>query len=164
MIKRSDDAWGFSLIEVIVAMFILGLLAIALLPSLWQGIQFSSEQSSVATATRHLNGLVEEARANPSCGRTIPRPVGAPTTVPPDVPAIPNVAAFAPTSAAWNGISFSDGRGSSFSVVARGAAASNGVRAAYVCVPNAITEFQLSALDSTGETVALVTAKILMGP
>ena len=59
---------GFSLVEVIIAMLILGIIAMALLPALWQGIRFSSQQSATATATRHLNALIEEARAAPTCG------------------------------------------------------------------------------------------------
>lgn len=49
-------------------MFLLALVAVALLPALWQGIRYSSQQSAVATATRQLNSLVEQARQTPSCG------------------------------------------------------------------------------------------------
>jgi prepilin-type N-terminal cleavage/methylation domain-containing protein len=58
---------GFGLIEVIVAMLLLAIIAIAILPALWQGIQYSAGQSSTATATRHLNALIEEARDAQSC-------------------------------------------------------------------------------------------------
>jgi type II secretory pathway pseudopilin PulG len=68
MSDRGGGAAGFSLVEVVLAMLLLGLIAVALLPALWQGIQLSSEQSTVATATRQLNGLIEEARDSPSCG------------------------------------------------------------------------------------------------
>jgi prepilin-type N-terminal cleavage/methylation domain-containing protein len=63
-----SESDGFSLVEVVIAMLILGVIAIALLPPLWQGIRLSGEQSTVATATRQLNALVEEARDSPSCG------------------------------------------------------------------------------------------------
>ena len=43
------------------------MVAVALLPALWQGIQYSSQQSAVATATRELNSLVEQARDVPTC-------------------------------------------------------------------------------------------------
>lgn len=67
--ERNDPVdRGFSLVEVIVAMFLLGVIALALLPALIQGIRFSSEQSSVATATRQLNSLIEDVRQTPSCG------------------------------------------------------------------------------------------------
>ena len=48
-------------------MLLLVIVAVALLPALFQGIRLSAEQSAVATATRHLNALVEEARESPSC-------------------------------------------------------------------------------------------------
>lgn len=63
--SRGND--GFSLVEVVIAMFLIGLIAVALLPALWQGISLSSQQSATATATRHLYALIEEARAAQSC-------------------------------------------------------------------------------------------------
>ena len=63
--RRESD--GFSLVEVIIAMLLIGLIAVALLPALWQGITLSSQQSATATATRHLYALVEDARAVPTC-------------------------------------------------------------------------------------------------
>ena len=67
MRDRSADAAGFSLVEMVIAMFLLGVIAVALLPALIQGIRLSTEQSSVATATRQLNSLIEVARQQPSC-------------------------------------------------------------------------------------------------
>ncbi|NLP85909.1 hypothetical protein HF576_18925 [Microbacterium sp. CFH 90308] len=55
------------MVEVIVSMLLLGVIAIAILPALWQGVVLSSQQSSTATATRHLNSLVEEVRETPDC-------------------------------------------------------------------------------------------------
>src|SRR5688572_18848722 len=63
----SEHDEGFSIVEVLIAMFLLAVVAIALLPALWQGVRFSSQQSAVATATRELNSLVEEARESPTC-------------------------------------------------------------------------------------------------
>lgn len=60
-----DD--GFGLVEVIIAMFLLAVIAVVILPAMWNGIRFSSQQSSVATATRQLNGLVEQARQGATC-------------------------------------------------------------------------------------------------
>ncbi|MGX5771328.1 type IV pilus modification PilV family protein [Microbacterium trichothecenolyticum] len=68
---RSPGAAGFSLIEVVIAMVILGFIAIALLPVLISGIRYSTEQAAVASATRELNGLIERARATPTCGTLI---------------------------------------------------------------------------------------------
>jgi Tfp pilus assembly protein PilV len=64
--RVSDD--GLGIVEIIIGMFLLAVIAVALLPTLWQGIIYSSQQSATATATRHLNALIEEARANPTCG------------------------------------------------------------------------------------------------
>lgn len=160
---RGADAAGFSLVEVVIAMFLLGIIAIAILPGLWQGIRYSSEQSAVATATRHLNSLIEEARDDPACGRTVPKSTGAPASVPADVPAIPNTSAFSTSNAAWNGVNFKDGKGAPYTVVAKGVL-SSGVRAAYACTPNAVTEIELTALDAAGKKVAVVSAKILTSP
>lgn len=160
---RGADAAGFSLVEVVIAMLLLGVIAIAILPTLWQGIQYSSEQSAVATATRHLNGLIEQARETPACGRTVPKSASAPTSVPADVPAVPNSAAFSSSNAPWNGVNFNDGKGAAYTVSAKGAL-SSGVRSAYACVPNAVTEIELKAIDASGRTVATVSAKILTGP
>ena len=50
MRERGIGAGGFSLIEVIIAMFLLGIIAIAILPVMWNGITFSSQQANTATA------------------------------------------------------------------------------------------------------------------
>lgn len=62
-----DSQAGFGLIEVVIAMLLLAIIAVSILPALWQGIQYSAGQSSTATATRQINALIEEARDNPSC-------------------------------------------------------------------------------------------------
>ena len=62
---ESDE--GFSIVELLIAMFLLAIVAVAILPALWQGLQYSTQQSAVATATRELNALVDEARATPTC-------------------------------------------------------------------------------------------------
>jgi prepilin-type N-terminal cleavage/methylation domain-containing protein len=67
MTRNADYDAGFSLVEVVIAMLILGLIAVALIPPLWQGVQLSSKQSIVATATRQINALVEQMREDPSC-------------------------------------------------------------------------------------------------
>lgn len=64
---RSADASGFSLVEVVIAMFLLGIIAVAILPALWQGVVLSSQQASTATATRYMNSIIDDARATPTC-------------------------------------------------------------------------------------------------
>jgi prepilin-type N-terminal cleavage/methylation domain-containing protein len=64
---RGADAAGFSLVEVVIAMFILGVIALALLPPLVNGLRFASEQAITATATRQVNALIEEARESHKC-------------------------------------------------------------------------------------------------
>lgn len=62
MRERGTEAAGFSLVEVVIAMFLLGIIAIAILPVMWNGITFSSQQANTATATRYLNSVVDQAR------------------------------------------------------------------------------------------------------
>ena len=57
---RADD--GFGLIEAIIAMVLLAVIALAVAPMLWNGIRYSSEQATVATATRQVNSIIEKAR------------------------------------------------------------------------------------------------------
>lgn len=59
---------GFGLVEVIVAIFILGLLAVALLPMIWTGLRIAVEQSTVATATQAVSSVIEDARTQASAG------------------------------------------------------------------------------------------------
>jgi len=68
MRDRSDAAAGFSLVEMIIAMFLLGIIAVAILPALWSGIVNASKQSATASATRQLNALVETARTRAASG------------------------------------------------------------------------------------------------
>lgn len=60
--RTPDSDEGFGLVELVVAMLLLLVIAIAILPALINGIRYSAEQSTVATATRHLNTMVEQLR------------------------------------------------------------------------------------------------------
>jgi Tfp pilus assembly protein PilE len=60
---KSDDK-GLGLVELVIATFILGLLALAFLPALWNGLRYSSTQAQTATATRYLYSIVEKGRAD----------------------------------------------------------------------------------------------------
>lgn len=61
---------GFGLVEVIVAIVILGLLAVAVLPMIWTGLRVATEQSTVATATQLVSGVIDEARSKAPAGCT----------------------------------------------------------------------------------------------
>jgi type II secretory pathway pseudopilin PulG len=67
MVAGRRDSAGFGLVEVVIATLLLGVIAVFLLPALWQGIIVASQQSSTASATRLLNSRIEEARAEQSC-------------------------------------------------------------------------------------------------
>lgn len=156
MSKSGPATSGFSLVEVIIAMFILGLIAVALLPALYNGIRYSSEQSAVATATRHLNALIEEMRDNPDCLRT--------TGPPANTPLVPNAAAFATAQAALNGVAFTDGKGSPIRVDAYAGTPVNPASTPnFTCTQGGLVDVYLRAVDASGNTIASVTAKIYMG-
>lgn len=53
---------GFGLIEIVISMFLLGLLAIAFLPLLITSMQTTVRNSTIATATQLVNQQMEEAR------------------------------------------------------------------------------------------------------
>ncbi|WP_349898774.1 type IV pilus modification PilV family protein [Parafrigoribacterium soli] len=79
----STDA-GFSLIEIVVSMFILALLAMALIPLLIQGMKASAASAAVASATQLVNSQLDMARSQAStCSGLQGAPsvaVGAPST------------------------------------------------------------------------------------
>ena len=68
MTERRESEEGLGIVEIIIGMFLLAIIAVAIIPALWQGLQYSSEQSATATAVRKLNSLVEGIRDNPTCG------------------------------------------------------------------------------------------------
>jgi prepilin-type N-terminal cleavage/methylation domain-containing protein len=65
------DESGFGLIEIVVAIFLLGLLAVAVLPILVQGLRLSATNSTLATATQLANQQIEQVRAQQSCGAIV---------------------------------------------------------------------------------------------
>ncbi|GAB3028516.1 hypothetical protein GCM10027052_00050 [Parafrigoribacterium mesophilum] len=58
---------GFGIIEVVVSMFLLGLLAAAFLPLLVQGLQKSATNATLVTATQLANDQIELARSATKC-------------------------------------------------------------------------------------------------
>ena len=80
--RPASDDTGFSLIEIVVSMFILGLLAIALIPLLIQGIKQSAQSAAVASATQLVNSQLDLVRSqSPTCSGVIGAP--SPTVGPP---------------------------------------------------------------------------------
>lgn len=150
---RDHDAYGFSLVEVVIAMLVLGLIAIALLPPLFNGLMYASEQSTIATATRHLNGLVEDARSLYTCGAT--NSGGAAR--------LPNPAAFAGGGSEASGTIFRAGNNEVLTVTANRIDPVSGVTSAYACTDNALITFRLTATDQSGDVVATVTASVFTG-
>jgi len=64
---QTDRAAGFGLVEVVVAMFLLAMLAVAFLPFLVQGVTRSAENGTLAAATQLANKEMENARARTTC-------------------------------------------------------------------------------------------------
>ena len=58
---------GFGLIEIVVSMFLLGLLVVSTLPILVQGLRMSATNSTLASATQLANQQIEQVRAKQSC-------------------------------------------------------------------------------------------------
>lgn len=65
--RKNPDDEGFGLVELVIALLLLTVIAVAILPALYNGIRYAASQSSAATATRQLNSLIEQARQVPSC-------------------------------------------------------------------------------------------------
>ncbi len=82
--RPASDETGFTLIEIVVSMFILALLAMALIPLLIQGLKTSAETAAVASATQLVNSQLDLVRSQPStCSGVLGAPsptVGPPST------------------------------------------------------------------------------------
>ena len=62
-----DDS-GFTLIEVVVAMFLLGIVALGLIPGLVGSLKVSAENTNIATASQLVNQQIDAARVGtPTC-------------------------------------------------------------------------------------------------
>jgi type II secretory pathway pseudopilin PulG len=74
---------GFGVIEIIVSMFLLALLAVAMLPLLMQSLVVASKNLTIAAATQVVGQQLEQLRANgSSCGAV----KGSVAATPPVVP------------------------------------------------------------------------------
>lgn len=67
-LKSRGSQSGFGTIEIVIAMFLLGLIAVSFLPLLVQTLQVSRTNVSVAAATQLANSQIEKVRAeSPTC-------------------------------------------------------------------------------------------------
>lgn len=64
--NHSDEA-GSSMVEVVVAMVLLGLIAMGMLPMFITGLRVSVQSAERVSAVSAVNAQVEKARANPTC-------------------------------------------------------------------------------------------------
>ncbi|MCI2957791.1 hypothetical protein MN032_08815 [Agromyces atrinae] len=77
---RGED--GFGVIEIVVAMFLIGLLAIFVLPLVMLAMQTSAKSASIGTATDIVNAELTEIRAAAtSCSTLAPFRTSAPAAV-----------------------------------------------------------------------------------
>jgi prepilin-type N-terminal cleavage/methylation domain-containing protein len=67
----SRDEAGFSLVEIVVSMFILAVLSLSLLPLLVQGVKLAAVNSTQASANRVVYDRIEQARATESCAAVL---------------------------------------------------------------------------------------------
>ena len=66
------DERGFSLIEIVVAIFLLAVVSVATLPLLVQGLKLSSTNATLATASQLANQQVELVRSQSLCSAIVP--------------------------------------------------------------------------------------------
>jgi prepilin-type N-terminal cleavage/methylation domain-containing protein len=78
---RSDTRdLGFSLIEIMVAMMLLAVLALAVLPTLVTGLRTAATNTTLATSTGLVNQQLEDARSRTTCGALAAPPFSATDT------------------------------------------------------------------------------------
>jgi type II secretory pathway pseudopilin PulG len=71
-VRRVEAEYGFGIAEVLVAMFILGLIAVAIIPILVQGLRLSVTNATIAAATQLANQQVEQVRGFTACSTIVP--------------------------------------------------------------------------------------------
>ncbi len=86
--RTRDTDEGFGIVEVVVAMFLLALIAIAILPTIIAALRLSSSNITLTTSTQLINQQLDEARelaptcaaltayANETIGRLVEDPRG----------------------------------------------------------------------------------------
>ncbi|WP_433862091.1 type IV pilus modification PilV family protein [Streptomyces sp. L7] len=69
--RSAADEGGFGIAEVLVAMFLLAVIAVAIIPILVQGLRLSVQNATVATATQLANQQIEQVRGATSCASVV---------------------------------------------------------------------------------------------
>jgi prepilin-type N-terminal cleavage/methylation domain-containing protein len=69
--RSINDEDGFTLIEVMISLFLLALIAAALLPVLVQGLKIAASNATLATATQLANEQIESMRAQKLCSSVV---------------------------------------------------------------------------------------------
>ena len=102
--RGSSSEDGLTLIEIVVAMFILALLSVAFLPLLVQGVKKSAQTATIATATQLANARMDSERAQAQAGTnctSLANPADLSTTDSRGIPLLvssPSVTATCPAS------------------------------------------------------------------
>ena len=73
--QGADD--GFGLISTVVGIFLLAIVAIALIPGLVSGLRQSQTNAIIGTATQLVNQQLEDAKSHPTCSSITPVSVDA---------------------------------------------------------------------------------------
>lgn len=144
MRRVSSDESGFTLVEIVVAVVILGLVAVAILPVLIIGLKVTADQSGVATANRQLSSLIDQVRGSsaPTCGT------------------LNDLVSLTP--------SFQDGRGRSYSVSGTVADSSSPTNSSadtanfVACKAGSTARMVLTVKSSSGATVTTANALIFI--
>lgn len=64
--RSADDDGGFTLIEIVVAMFLLAIVATGLIPSLLSSLKVSGQNTTIATASQLVGQQIDVARSGPA--------------------------------------------------------------------------------------------------
>lgn len=138
MRRATSDDSGFTLVEIVVSIVILGLLAVAILPALVIGLKVTADQSGRASVNRHLSTLVDQARS-----------YAAPTCV-----NLSDIALHSPD--------FYDGRNRRYTVSGSVVDSSSTAADPVACKPGSAARLELTMKTDAGQTVASVTALVFV--
>ncbi|MCU1523800.1 MAG: hypothetical protein JWO18_694 [Microbacteriaceae bacterium] len=73
--RSRDGESGIGIIEIVIAMFLLAILALSVLPILAQGLRLSVSNAALASASQLANQQIELVRSQTSCAAIVPATV-----------------------------------------------------------------------------------------